>query len=152
MHFFSAMEIAASGLSAQRARMNTIASNLANARTTRTAEGGPYRRLDPVFRAVPVETRFADLVSGGGGAGNGPSQAYMVAVPEVREDQNPPQRLYDPSHPDADPDGYVELPNVQVVEEMVNMMTASRAYEAGVTVMQTLKGMARSAISIGGGS
>jgi len=151
MHFFSAMEIAASGLSAQRTRMNTIASNLANARTTQTAEGGPYRRLDPVFRAVPVATRFQDLVRNGGSGGAG-EQAYMVAVPEVRQDANPPQRLYDPSHPDADAEGYVELPNVQVVEEMVNMITASRAYEAGVTVMQTVKGMARSAISIGTGS
>lgn len=149
MHFFSAMEIAASGLSAQRTRMNTIASNLANARTTQTAEGGPYRRLDPVFRAEPVQTRFEDLARGRGPNANG--NAYLVTVPEIREDQGPPQRLYDPDHPDADAAGFVELPNVNVVEEMVNMMTASRAYEAGVTVMQTIKGMTRSALSIGSG-
>lgn len=144
MNFFSAMEIAASGLSAQRTRMNVLSSNLANARTTQTEQGGPYRRLDPVFRAVPVATRFSELV------GDPASQdAFMVEVPEIREDEAPPQRLYDPNHPDADEEGFVELPNVNVVEEMVNLITASRAYESGVTVMQSLKNMARSAINIG---
>ena len=146
MNFFSAMEIAASGLGAQRTRMNALASNLANARTTRNENGdGPYRRLDPVFRAVPVEQRVSALR-------NDPNagQAYMVEVPEIREDDGPPQMVYEPSHPDADENGFVELPNVNVVEEMVNMITASRAYESGVTVMQTIKSMARSAISISG--
>lgn len=145
MDFFSAMNITASGLNAERTRMNTMASNLANARTTRTAEGGPYKRLDPVFQAVPLTTRFSELV------GQPDAQAAaLVEVSEVRQDQGPPQQIYDPSHPDADTNGFVSLPNVNVVQEMVNMMTASRAYEAGVTVMQTLKGMARSALSIGG--
>jgi flagellar basal-body rod protein FlgC len=143
MNIFSAMEIAASGLSAQRTRMNVLASNLANARTTRTAEGGPYRRLDPVFRAVPLPERFRDMVQ------NAARSAYMVEVPEIRQDASPPQMVYDPTHPDADESGFIQLPNVNVVEEMVNMVTASRAYEAGVTVVQTLKGMARSALSIG---
>ncbi|MGE0787568.1 MAG: flagellar basal body rod protein FlgC [Sandaracinaceae bacterium] len=146
MNFFSAMEIAASGLSAERTRMNVLASNLANARTTRNEAGtGPYRRLDPVFRAVPLRDRIAEMRRDPE-AGN----AYMVEVPEIREDQGPPQMVYEPSHPDADENGYVSLPNVNVVEEMVNMITASRAYESGVTVMQTLKTMARSAISISG--
>jgi flagellar basal-body rod protein FlgC len=144
MNFFSAMEIAASGLSAERIRMNTLSSNLANARTTRTADGGPYQRLDPVFEAVPVSSRYAELR-------NDPSarEAYMVNVSEIRADDSPPQRMYDPEHPDADEQGYVSLPNVNVVEEMVNLITASRAYESGVTVMQSLKQMARSAIDIG---
>ncbi|MEZ4336611.1 MAG: flagellar basal body rod protein FlgC [Sandaracinaceae bacterium] len=146
MNFFSAMEITASGLGAQRTRMNALASNLANARTTRREDGqGPYRRLDPVFRAVPMAQRFEDLVRDPQA-----NNACMVEVREIREDQDPPMRVYEPSHPDADEDGYVELPNVNVVEEMVNMITASRAYESGVTVMQTIKGMARSAISIAG--
>jgi flagellar basal-body rod protein FlgC len=146
MNFFSAMEITASGLGAQRTRMNVLASNLANARTTRREGGdGPYRRLDPVFRAAPVAQRFADLVDDPHAR-----DAYVVEVPEIREDPSPPQRVYEPSHPDADENGYVELPNVNVVEEMVNMITASRAYESGVTVMQTVKSMARSAISITG--
>ena len=141
MNTFSAMEIAGSGLYAQRTRMNVLASNLANARTTRTEEGGPYRRQDPVFRAVPVEDRFRNLENG--------RDAYMVEVPEIRADPGPPQRVFDPNHPDADEDGYIELPNVNVVEEMVNMITAARAYESGVTLMQSIKGMAQSALNIG---
>lgn len=146
MNFFSAMEITASGLGAQRTRMNTLASNLANARTTQRADGqGPYRRLDPVFRAVPIGTRFEDL------RGDASAQrAFVVEVPEIREDEGPPQQIYEPSHPDADENGYVQLPNVNVVEEMVNMITASRAYESGTSVMQTIKSMARSAIDIAG--
>jgi flagellar basal-body rod protein FlgC len=144
MDFFNAMEIAASGLSAQRTRMNLLASNLANARTTRTAEGGPYKRLDPVFQAVPTSTRFENLV-----ADPHARAASLVEVVEVRADPTPPQRIFDPNHPDADGSGFVEMPNINVVEEMVNMITASRAYEAGVTVMQTVKGMARAALNIG---
>ena len=145
MNFFSAMEITASGLNAERTRMNTLASNLANARTTRTANGqGPYQRLDPVFQSVPVAMRFQDMVNDPGARATS-----VVEVANIQADTSPPQRVFDPTHPDADGEGYVSLPNVNVVEEMVNMITASRAYEAGVTVMQTVKGMARSAINIG---
>lgn len=146
MDFFRAMEITASGLNAERSRMNAMASNLANARTTRTEAGGPYKRLDPVFQAVPMANRFSELASDPTAR-----SASVVEVRGIQEDQSPPQMVYDPAHPDADPNGYVSLPNVNVVQEMVNMITASRAYEAGVTVMQTVKGMARSALSIGGG-
>lgn len=145
MNLFSAMEIAASGLSAQRTRLNALSSNLANARTTRTEEGGPYRRIDPVFRAVPIGTRFADLVNN-----NAANSAHLVEVEQLRQDDGPPQTIFDPSHPDANEEGFVELPNVNVVEEMVNLITASRSYEAGVSVMKSLSGMARSAINIGG--
>ncbi|MFM2418770.1 MAG: hypothetical protein RL385_3493 [Pseudomonadota bacterium] len=144
MDFFRAMEITASGLNAERARMNTMASNLANARTTRTAQGGPYKRIDPVFQSVPMASRFRDLVSDATA-----KVASTVEVKSIREDTSPPQLVYDPKHPDANADGYLELPNVSVVQEMVNMITASRAYEAGITVMQTVKGMARSALTIG---
>lgn len=145
MNVFSAMEIASSGLNAQRVRMNTIASNLANARTTQTAQGGPYQRLDPVFRAVPL----SEKKSLSGSDEKSANATHLVEVAEIRSDPNPPQRVYDPNHPDADKEGFVNLPNVNVVEEMVNMITASRAYEAGVTLTQSLKGMARSALSIG---
>jgi flagellar basal-body rod protein FlgC len=146
MDIFKAMEITASGLNAERSRMNTIASNLANAKTTRTEAGGPYKRLDPVFKAVPVGESFGDMV------GEKAAQAAsVVKLESIKQDESPPQMVYDPSHPDADPNGYVAMPNVNVVQEMVNMITASRAYEAGVTVMQTVKGMARSALNIGGG-
>jgi flagellar basal-body rod protein FlgC len=145
MDFFKAMEITASGLNAERARMNALASNLANARTTRTEGGGPYKRIDPVFQAIPVSQTSGELSND-----HVAQAASMVVVKGIQEDQSPPQQVYDPSHPDADANGYVALPNVNVVQEMVNMITASRAYEAGVTVMQTVKGMARSALSIGG--
>jgi flagellar basal-body rod protein FlgC len=146
MDLFRAMEVTASGLNAERSRMNTIASNLANAKTTRTAEGGPYKRLDPVFKSVPLDRKFRDLVGE-----EAASATAIVRVESIRQDDSPPEMVYDPGHPDADPNGYVAMPNVNVVQEMVNMITASRAYEAGVTVMQTVKGMARSALNIGGG-
>ena len=134
---FSAMEVAASGLSAERVRMNTIASNLANARTTRTEKGGPYRRLDPVFEAVPLRRE---------GAVQGVS---LARVRRITQDTRDPMRVYEPGHPDADASGYLQVPNVNVVEEMVNMITASRAYEAGITSIDSIKAMAHTAISIG---
>lgn len=144
MNLFTAMEVAASGLGAERVRMNALASNLANARTTRTPDGGPYKRVDPVFQAVPIEERLTEVQ-------RDPAQGgvYMVDVPYIKQDDKEPQLIYDPQHPDADARGFVSLPNVNVVEEMVNLITASRSYESGVTVMQTLKSMAQSALSIG---
>jgi flagellar basal-body rod protein FlgC len=136
---FSALEISASGLSAERIRMNTIASNLANARTTRTEAGGPYKRLDPVFEAVPLNP---GVIATEGGAS-------LVKVGRIVADQRPGTMVFEPGHPDANPGGYVEYPNVNAVEEMVNMITASRAYGAGVTSIETVKSMARSAIDIG---
>jgi flagellar basal-body rod protein FlgC len=137
---FSAMEVAASGLSAERSRMNLVAGNLANARTTRTAEGGPYKRLDPVFSASPVAPGSFDPVL---------RRVETVQLAEVRPDTSPGNMVYEPGHPDANAEGYVEYPNVNVVTEMVNMMTASRAYEAGVTSIESLKSMARAALRIG---
>lgn len=138
---FSAMEVSASGLSAQRTRMNTIASNMANAQTTRTEAGGPYRRVDPVFEAVRAD-RVAALTAA--------EQAVrQVRVADIVADQRPGTLVYQPGHPDANPEGYVEFPNVNVVEEMVNMITASRAYEAGVTSIEAVKGMAQSALDLG---
>jgi flagellar basal-body rod protein FlgC len=137
---FSAMDIAASGLSAERVRMNTIASNLANAKTTRTAEGGAFRRMDPVFRAEALQ-------------GDGPSNlsgVSKVSVGRIVRDPRQGTLVHDPQHPDANAQGYVEYPNVDVVEEMVNMITASRAYEAGVSSIESIKGMASAAIKIGG--
>jgi flagellar basal-body rod protein FlgC len=138
---FSALEVAASGLSAERVRMNTIASNLANVRTTRTSEGGPYRRTDPLFEAVDI-----DRLRGGPSTRQGVS---LVRVTRLVQDQRPGTMVYEPGHPDANPQGYVEYPNVNAVEEMVNMITASRAYEAGITSIETIKQMARSALEIG---
>jgi flagellar basal-body rod protein FlgC len=120
--------------------MNVIASNLANARTTKTADGTPYKRLEPVFVAQLLPGTAADPVA---------RAVQKVGVAEIREDAAPGQRVYDPGHPDADASGYVEYPNVSVVSEMVNMMAASRAYEAGVTSLESLKSMARAALKIG---
>ncbi len=138
---FSALEIAASGLTAQRGRMNVVASNLANARTTKGADGQPYKRLDPVFVARPVDPTSFDPVL---------RSVSSVQLVGTRADTNPGEMVYDPGHPDANTDGYVEYPNVNVVTEMVNLMTASRAYEAGVTSIESIKSMARSALKIGG--
>jgi flagellar basal-body rod protein FlgC len=137
---FSAMDIAASGLSAERGRMNVIASNLANARTTRGPDGQPYRRLDPVFVARPVDPGSFDPVL---------RSMKEVDLAGVRPDTTPGEMVYDPGHPDANAQGYVQYPNVNVVTEMVNLMTASRAYEAGVTSIESIKAMARSALKIG---
>jgi flagellar basal-body rod protein FlgC len=138
---FSAMDVAASGLSAERVRMNTIASNLANARTTRTEAGGPYKRLDPVFEAVGLDQSRGVMATQGG--------VSEVRVARIQEDTRPGMMVYEPGHPDANPQGYVEYPNVNAVEEMVNMITASRAYEAGVTSIDSVKQMGRSALDIG---
>ncbi len=138
---FSAMEVAASGLSAERTRMNTVASNLANARTTRTAEGGPYKRLDPVFEAIGLDGSQGVVATEGG--------VSKVKVAKIQQDTRQGMMVYEPGHPDANAQGYVEYPNVNAVEEMVNMITASRAYEAGVTTIDTVKAMGRSALDIG---
>src|SRR5512135_2245108 len=127
--------ISASALEAQRARMNVIASNMANAHSTRTQEGGPYRKKDVVFSVMPVEER------GEGSEG--------VRVAGIVEDPTPPTLVYDPGHPDADKDGYVAMPNVKIVEEMTNMMLATRAYEANVTAFNMTKGMYMKALEIG---
>jgi flagellar basal-body rod protein FlgC len=137
---FNAMEVAASGLTAERTRMNVTAGNLANARTTRTEDGTPYKRQDPVFAAKATAPDTFDPLS---------RAIQRVEVSEVRADQSPGRLEYDPGHPDANAEGYVEYPNVDVVTEMVNMMSASRAYEAGVTSIESLKSMARAALKIG---
>ena len=143
MDFFSAMNVSASALSAERTRMNLISSNLANANATRTPEGGPYKRKDAVFAATPVEGRFARALDG---AAN--REIRQVEVQQVMEDQSPPRIQYDPSHPDANPQGYVAMPNVNVIEEMADMIGASRTYEANVTAVQTAKSMALKTLEI----
>jgi flagellar basal-body rod protein FlgC len=137
---FSAMEVAASGLSAERGRMNVIASNLANAHTTKGADGTPYHRLDPVFVSQRVSPGSFDPVL---------RNIHEVKLAGVQADTTPGQLVYDPGHPDANAQGYVTYPNVNVVTEMVNLMTASRAYEAGITSIESIKTMAKSAIKIG---
>lgn len=144
MDFFSSINVSSSALSAERTRMNLISSNLANANATRTPEGGPYKRKDAVFMATPVESPFNRALDGATA-----QQVRKVEVSEIVEDQNPPRLQYDPGHPDANPQGYVAMPNVNVVEEMADMISATRAYEANVTAVQAAKSMAMKTLEIG---
>lgn len=139
----TAFAISASGLRAQRLRMDVIAANLANAESTRTPEGGPYKRRDVVLEALPVGERFADILGEAGGS--------AVRVARVVADTRPPRLVFDPGHPDADPEGYVALPNVNVVAEMVDLMAASRAYEANVAAINATKRVLEATLSIGQG-
>jgi len=143
MDFFNSMNVSASALSAERTRMNLISSNLANANTTRTPEGGPYKRKDAVFAATPVRNSFDRVLNN---AAN--RDVRQVEVMQIVEDQRPPQLHFDPSHPDANAQGFVAMPNVNVVEEMADMITTTRSYEANVTAIQAAKSMAMKALEI----
>ena len=140
---FEAFAVSASGMEAQRLRMNTIASNLANVETTRTASGGAYRRRDVLF--TTNSAMFGDALGG-----TGESSAIGVKVAGIIKDPSPFKYAYEPGHPDADTSGYVAFPNVNAVEEMVNMISASRSYEANVTAFKASKDMAKMAIDISG--
>jgi len=139
MDFLSALRISASGLAAERVRVSLASSNLANAESTRGPDGKPYQRLDPVLEAVP----FDDQLAQAGGA-----EPMSVRVAQVARDQGPGRRVYDPSHPDADGQGFVTLPNVNPIHEVVNLMSASRAYDANASALETLKTMAQRALDI----
>lgn len=142
MSMFDALNISASGLSAERIRMDVVSANLANANTTRTLDGGPYRRREALFSEVAGEF--------GGGVVNGSNSGVGgVRVASVVQDQSPLRMVFDPGHPDADANGYVALPNVNVVTEMVDMISASRAYEANATAFQSAKQMAMRALELG---
>lgn len=144
MDFFTGMNVAASGLSVQRTRMNVTASNLANVETTRTPEGGPYKRRTAVVAAVPLSQKFDEVLSD---AIHDKTHSAEVVAVEAEGGQG--RLVFDPEHPDANADGYVEMPNINVVNEMVDMLTASRSYEANVTALKALKSMAQAALDIG---
>ncbi len=144
MNFFDAIHTSSSGLSAQRLRMNLISGNLANVNTTRTAEGGPYKRKEAVFASRPLGGSFHDIL-----ADRQNMQLSAVTIDGVLEDSSSPVLKYDPQHPDADEKGYVALPNINVMEEMVNMISATRGYEANVTALQAARDMAVKALEIG---
>jgi flagellar basal-body rod protein FlgC len=144
MDLLKAMEICATGLNAQRTIMNTTSMNLANAQTTRTAEGGPYRRKQVILSAAPIPPEFSSLLA------NKLNQAVSgVDVKEIIVDMSELGNRYDPSHPDADEFGYVWLPNVNALEEMVTLLEAVRGYEANVTAFNAAKGMILKALEIG---
>ena len=147
MGLFNSFNISASALTAQRLRMDVISQNIANVNTTRTEDGTPYRRKMVVFQEKEADIPFSQYLSeesrrryltGGG-----------VRVTAIVEDQTPFKEVYDPSHPDADENGIVRMPNVDIVTEMVNMISATRAYEANVTALNASKSMAMKALEIG---
>ena len=140
MDVSSTLAISASALQAQRLRMDVIAANLANAQSTRTPEGGPYKRREVVLEATPGSS-FEDVLGAGAGG--------AVRVARVAEDDKPPRVVFDPGHPDADPQGYVAYPNVNPITEMVDLMTATRAYEANVAAVNATKRVLEAALSIG---
>lgn len=143
--FFTGMRISGSGMAAQRMRMNTISSNIANINTTQSPEGGPYRRKDVVFEAMPDVKNFGDIVSA-----TSPNSDYQrVQVTDIISDRKAPLLKYEPDHPDANPEGYVAYPNINLMEEMTNMIQATRSYEANVSAMQATKDMALSSLEIG---
>ncbi len=143
MGMFDSMHISASGLSAERLRMDVISQNLANVNSTRGPDGEPFRRREVVFQAIE-----RGMESGVTGSSTDGSTVTGVEVVGIIEDQSPLRAVYDPSHPDADDQGYIYLPNINPVTEMVDMMTATRAYEANVTAMNAAKGMAMKALDI----
>jgi flagellar basal-body rod protein FlgC len=139
--FLSALQVSASGLSVQRTRVDLAASNLANAESTRGPDGKPYHRRDPVLAAVNFESSL-------GAANPTDPGAQGVKVAQVVEDQSEGRRVYLPGHPDADGEGFVTFPNVNPINETVNLMTASRGYDANATAVDTLKTMAQRALDI----
>jgi flagellar basal-body rod protein FlgC len=138
MSMFGGLEISATGLTAQRLRMDVTAENLANANTTKGVDGQPYRRKEVVLREIPQTGFGASLTSAMAG---GAQRAGGVEVAQIAQDQTGGKLVYDPSHPDANAQGYVQMPNVDTVTEMVDLIDASRAYEANVTAMQASKQM-----------
>ncbi len=144
MDFATGMHISSSGLTAQRMRMNTIAANIANINTTKTPEGGPYRRKDVVFESMPETKNFGEILTS-----EPDRNLQRVQVTDVTVDRGAPLLKYEPDSPNADEKGFVAYPNINLMEEMTNMIQATRSYEANVSAMQATKDMALTSLEIG---
>lgn len=144
MSFFGSMDVSASGMTAQRLRLDIISQNIANANTTRTQEGGAYKRKAVIFETVNQTTSFDEVLKNYTNSEN-----KGVRVAEIVTDETACPLVYNPTHPDANAEGYVEMPNVNTVDEMVNMISASRSYEANVTAFNAMKAVASKALEIG---
>lgn len=144
MDLLTSLKISSSGLAANKKRMEAISSNIANAQTTRTAEGGAYRKKEVVFGSEPARESFADVLEGEIDA-----QAQTVHATEVISTNRPPILKYEPNHPDADERGYVAYPDINVMVEMADMIAATRSYEANIQAMNNAKSMAMKALEIG---
>jgi flagellar basal-body rod protein FlgC len=146
MDLFKIFSVSGSGMAAQRSRMTVVAGNLANSETTRTPEGGPYRRRDIIFQSVPAEGEFSaelDRLT------DDPNGAQGVEVVGLKRSNQPPRKLFDPNHPDADTEGYVAMPNINAMEEMVDMLSAVRSYEANLATYNTTKSLIRKILDLG---
>jgi flagellar basal-body rod protein FlgC len=144
MDFFDVFHTSASGLTAQKLRMNLISSNLANINTTRTPQGGPYRRKQAVFATQSPIKSFKDILASRQG-----SASKGVEVVDIIEDPSPPLKKYDPNHPDADEQGYVAMPSINIMEEMIDLISATRSYEANIMAIKASKSMVLKALEIG---
>ena len=142
MDIFSTFKVSSSALKAHKIRLDTISSNIANAETTSTPEGGPYKKKSVYFQTKPIA--FKEHLDA-----NLENAVQGVEVTKILEDEDPPRQIYNPSHPDANDEGYVEMPNVSVLKEMVDIMSATRSYQANVTVVKSAKRMALKALEIG---
>ncbi len=145
MSFFSSMDTSASALTAQRLRMDVISQNMANVDTTRTEDGEPYKRKVVLFQEIGSKASFAQYL----GKAMDSDVGQGVRVTRIVDDETPGSRFYDPTHPDADENGYVTNSNVNIVEEMVNMISAHRSYEANITAINTTKSMIAKTLEIG---
>jgi flagellar basal-body rod protein FlgC len=137
---YNAIEVLANGLSAARLRVNVLASNIANAETTRTAEGGPYKRKDVVQVATQSPSSFSNVLDR--------MSLAKPGIAAVVEDQSEPKKVYQPGHPDADKEGYVAFPNINIVSTMTDLMSASRLYQANVTALESARRMTQDALTI----
>jgi flagellar basal-body rod protein FlgC len=143
MSLFSVLSVSASGMAAQRTRAELLVQNLANSETTRTPDGGPYRRQDAIFQSAPQTSPFSAVFQTEMNAGvNG------VEVSEVVEDSSEPEKRYMPGHPDADPEGYVAFPNVKPAEDMVDLLSAQRGFEGNIAAMTAIKDMINHSIDL----
>lgn len=144
MDILSGMRVSSSGMAAQRMRMNTISSNIANVNTTRTPEGGVYRRKDVVLESMPEAKSFGEILT------SAPQKDIArVQVTDITSDRKGPLMKYEPDHVDANEDGFVAYPNINLMEEMANMIQATRAYEANVSAMNATKDMAMTSLELG---
>jgi flagellar basal-body rod protein FlgC len=144
MDILTGMRVSASGMAAQRMRMNTISSNIANINTTRTPEGGPYRRKDVVLESMPDAKSFGEILTT-----QPQKDVARVQVSDVLVDRKAPMMKYEPDHPDANEEGFVAYPNINLMEEMANMIMTTRAYEANVSAMNATKDMAMTSLELG---
>ncbi len=146
MDLFKIFSISGSGMAAQKSRMSVVAGNLANSESTRTVDGGPYRRRDVIFQAAPPPGDFTDELND---IAADRERAQGVEVVGVKQSNRPPRRIFDPSHPDASSEGYVAMPDINPIEEMVDMLSAVRSYEANLSAFNSTKALIRKILDLG---